>query len=266
VRQAGGLFASDRATEALVDDPTLRGAAGPGEELTYTCVPAGAGERAGIDRDEDGYFDRDELDAGSDPADPTSTPGNIPPDPAVVLIPGTKLVLKDDVTIPIDPGKRRIVFTSITKQAPPANRIVPPLPGSLGDPTAGGATLIVYNSAGLSTDVVTVNLPAAGWIGLGSQNPKGWRFRGASGDPITSVVVKSDRIVLRGGKSTWGYSLDESAQGRIAVQLRLGTDPGWCAEVTPKLKGSPPSTAASDRPGLFKGARGGAAPAACPAQ
>jgi len=143
---------------------------------------------------------------------------------------------------------------------------VPPLPGGPGDPTVGGATLVVYNSAGLSTDVVTVDLPAAGWSALGSQNPKGWRFRGDAGSPIKSATVKSDRIVLRGGKSAWGYSLDENAQGRIAVRLSLGTDAGWCAEATPKLKGNPPSTAASDRPGLFKGARGGAAPAACPAQ
>jgi hypothetical protein len=28
----------------------------------------------GVDRDEDGFFDRDEIDGGSDPADPGSTP------------------------------------------------------------------------------------------------------------------------------------------------------------------------------------------------
>jgi hypothetical protein len=37
-------------------------------------VPAGTGHRIGIDRDGDGYFDQDELDAGSDPANPLSTP------------------------------------------------------------------------------------------------------------------------------------------------------------------------------------------------
>jgi hypothetical protein len=42
--------------------------------VTYTCAPPGSGERIGIDRDEDGYLDGDELDAGSDPADPDSTP------------------------------------------------------------------------------------------------------------------------------------------------------------------------------------------------
>ena len=69
LRGAGGQFISDRASEARAQ---RRRAARPapataGQELTYTCVPPGAGTRAGIDRDEDGYFDRDELDAGSDP-------------------------------------------------------------------------------------------------------------------------------------------------------------------------------------------------------
>jgi hypothetical protein len=45
-----------------------------GVELTYTCAPPGAGERIGVDRDLDGHLDGDEQDAGSDPADPNSTP------------------------------------------------------------------------------------------------------------------------------------------------------------------------------------------------
>jgi len=36
--------------------------------------PAGSGARIGIDRDGDGHLDGDERDAGSDPADPRSTP------------------------------------------------------------------------------------------------------------------------------------------------------------------------------------------------
>src|SRR5262249_4570653 len=44
-----------------------------GQELTYTCVPPGSGIRMGIDRDEDGLFDRDELDAGTDPAHSATT-------------------------------------------------------------------------------------------------------------------------------------------------------------------------------------------------
>ncbi len=40
--------------------------------LTFTCTPPGSGERVGIDRDGDGIADRDEIDAGSDPANASS--------------------------------------------------------------------------------------------------------------------------------------------------------------------------------------------------
>lgn len=70
----GGVFQSDRAAEQ-VNSLTLRGNAAPGSELTWTVVPKGTQTRIGIDRDSDGVFDRDELDAGSDPADGGSTPG-----------------------------------------------------------------------------------------------------------------------------------------------------------------------------------------------
>jgi hypothetical protein len=39
-------------------------------------VPPGSGRRIAIDADLDGYLDGDELDAGSDPRNPASTPGS----------------------------------------------------------------------------------------------------------------------------------------------------------------------------------------------
>jgi hypothetical protein len=76
---SGGAFASDRASEPALTDAALRALAGAaGQELTYTCMPPGSGLRAGLDRDEDGYRDRDEIDAGSDPADATSIPSADP--------------------------------------------------------------------------------------------------------------------------------------------------------------------------------------------
>ncbi len=76
-RTAAGTFRSDRASEPLLSDVDLRAlAATASQELTYTCVPPGSGERIGVDRDEDGFFDRDETDAGSDPADAASTPSD----------------------------------------------------------------------------------------------------------------------------------------------------------------------------------------------
>lgn len=78
-RPGQASFQSDRAAEIL-STAALQALAAPGSELTYTLVPPNAAVRIGIDRDEDGFFDRDELDACADPADPTSTPLNaIPP-------------------------------------------------------------------------------------------------------------------------------------------------------------------------------------------
>jgi DNA-binding beta-propeller fold protein YncE len=68
-------FHSDRIDEAALRLPALLGIATRlGQELTFTCAPPGSGTRMALDRDEDGYYDRDELDAGSDPADPRSIP------------------------------------------------------------------------------------------------------------------------------------------------------------------------------------------------
>ncbi|RKH10507.1 hypothetical protein D7V97_13550 [Corallococcus sp. CA053C] len=67
----GGTFQSDRAAQT-VSASLLRTLAAPGSELTYTVVPRGTERRIGIDRDEDGAFDQDELDHGTRPDDPAS--------------------------------------------------------------------------------------------------------------------------------------------------------------------------------------------------
>ena len=74
---ATATFRSDRAAEPPLDSAALRAlAAAPGQELTFTAVPPGNGTRIGIDRDEDGAFDRDELDSGADPGNPLSVPAD----------------------------------------------------------------------------------------------------------------------------------------------------------------------------------------------
>jgi hypothetical protein len=70
----GGVWQSDRAGETI-SSAALQALAGPGTELTYTVVPKGSETRIGIDRDLDTFFDRDELDACSNPADAQSVPG-----------------------------------------------------------------------------------------------------------------------------------------------------------------------------------------------
>jgi len=72
----GNLFQSDRAAE-IVTASSLRTNAADGEEITMTVVPLGSQTRMGVDRDEDGFRDRDELDACSKPADAASTPNNV---------------------------------------------------------------------------------------------------------------------------------------------------------------------------------------------
>ncbi|MCP3906077.1 MAG: hypothetical protein GY715_20840 [Planctomycetes bacterium] len=70
---AANTFASDRAGELLTVAQLDAGTTAE-SAITYTLVALGTEQRIGVDRDEDGFFDRDELDICSDPADPTSTP------------------------------------------------------------------------------------------------------------------------------------------------------------------------------------------------
>ncbi|WP_437680730.1 YncE family protein [Sorangium sp. So ce131] len=70
-----GNFITDRQALPPVSDTVLRFLAVQTQrELTYTCTPPGSGARVAVDRDSDGFFDGDERDAGSNPADPNSTP------------------------------------------------------------------------------------------------------------------------------------------------------------------------------------------------
>ncbi len=69
-------YDSDRLAEADLSQAALDAfAAVAGQSLTYTCAPPGSGVRMGIDRDEDGALDGDELDAGTNPANPGSIIG-----------------------------------------------------------------------------------------------------------------------------------------------------------------------------------------------
>lgn len=267
----GNQFQTDRNADAPLTAAALLNLAGtPGQELTYTCVPPGSGTRIGLDRDEDGHFDRTELDQGSDPADPLDPSGGTTTTTVVsstttttlfsgtVLIRTTALSLRDDVTNPINPNGRRLNFRAVTKRDAPANQVVLPPLGSPGDPLLAGGTLTIYNSSGLASDSVVVPLPAASWQLLGSTTtPKGYRF--TSTGPIQRLTVKGNRITIRGGKAALGYTLDEAVQGSVALRLTLGAGPTWCAEA-----GRAPYAAKIDRPGRFQATKKTPAPPACP--
>lgn len=74
----GGVYRPDKAVGGDLSQAALLALAGNGSEITFTGVVEGCEWRLGVDRDSDGFRDADELDAGSDPGDPTSTPDNAP--------------------------------------------------------------------------------------------------------------------------------------------------------------------------------------------
>lgn len=235
---AFGVMVTDRAAEAVASPATLwAGAAGVGAEQTWTCVPPGSGFRMGVDRDDDGARDADERDAGTNPGDPLDFPGGA----ALTVVESSKLELKEKV---IAFGVER----SFTFKPRANAAIVPPPPGSAGDPTVNGATLRLYNASG-SGEQVTVPLPASGWQRTGSGYkycPKGSTLRCVTMRPRTfSVKIKGTDLP---------YTLDERRQGRLAVRLTLGDAVQWCAE----------SGATFDVPGRFKAARPNGSIGPCP--
>jgi hypothetical protein len=218
VRTAAGTFRSDRASEALLNDAALRSfAATAGQELTYTCVPPGSGTRIGVDRDLDTFLDRDELDAGSDPADPDSIPGSPTPTPGPTQTPTptpggatptptptpgptvtptppgptptpslpttsirtSALVLRDDAKPPINLDGRNIRFRSAAFKGVPGGAFSPAF-GTSGDPTLLGAS---GGGATLTvynpggTEKVVIDLPAAIWQRTGTSVRPGYKYR-----------------------------------------------------------------------------------------
>jgi DNA-binding beta-propeller fold protein YncE len=248
LRTASGEMQADRAAEPLQSVAALRAlAAVAGQPLTWTCVPPDSGVRMALDRDGDGFFDRDELDAGSDPADPSSVPGGEPPPPpGMTLVASTRLELRD----------RRNIVRFVSRGA-----ITPPARGSDADPTTRGATLHLYNSAGVTTDAIAVELHQSLWTALGpADRPRGYRFRQGQ----VRVVMKGDRIVVRSRFNALGYTLNEPRQERIGVRLVLGGALTWCTDTAAKGRGTPRTTARFDRRGRFTGAPKTPPPAACP--
>jgi len=221
-RIPSGDFRSDRTSEPLLTSLQMRllGAV-PGQDLTYTAVPPGAGERAGVDRDEDGFYDRDELDAGSDPADPLAVPGGT----TAALVPAKKIQIKNK--LPDDESKNKIVV--LTK----SSSITTPAPLSGGDPRCNAdpvgtikATLTIAST--ISGESHTADLPCENWALLGSSsNPKGYKYRDPELDDgtVKKLTWKHQtmlKAILQGkGPSTLDYDLTVADQGTVGVQLTV---------------------------------------------
>jgi YVTN family beta-propeller protein len=88
-----GNWKSDRAAEALLPTASLLALASPSSPITFTVVPAGQQTRLGIDRDEDGWLDRDEASVCSDTGDPAVHPGT----PLCIDTDGNLLVEVQDI-------------------------------------------------------------------------------------------------------------------------------------------------------------------------
>ena len=270
VQLAGGSFRSDRGSEPLLTDVQLRNLAfTPGQEQTYTCVPPGSGLRVGVDRDEDGWFDRDELDLGSDPADPgsvpagtttTTTPSSTTTTTTIPFVTiRAKLTLRDDNSAPINLKHRKITFRADTPHEASTHEFAVPGPGTIDDPRSAGATLIVYNSnpvPGSPTDLVTVALPAANW----TLNPALFQYEYRDltpGAKVTLAKARPDHVLVKGGGANWSYTLEEPAQGSVAVRFFIGDVNGvfraFCADVPAKASGHPPVTTTHDLTDRFDG-------------
>ncbi len=88
-----GSYQSDRIGEEWTFTD-LSDLAGTGTTVSFMAVPVGQGIRMAIDRDEDGYYDRTELDFGSDPADPSSVPTLDVDEPFSSLLPGLSRITR----------------------------------------------------------------------------------------------------------------------------------------------------------------------------
>jgi hypothetical protein len=204
-------FQSDKAAE-VVGTNALRLAAVDGSEVTFTVVPAGTETRIGIDRDEDTFFDRDEIIAGSDPADPASVPpagdsdgdgiADNFDDCPTVSDPAQADADSDGVGDACDPCTLPATFTkpklTLGKLGAPTGdekvsfsgvATVPTSPAI--DPAANGLRALITDAAGSA--VLDVTVPGgAGW----TTHSTSWSYRNTAGvGGIKKVSVKQSTSV-----------------------------------------------------------------------
>ena len=212
---ATNLFQSDRAADAAIGDAALRDVADvAGQELTYTCVPPGSGERIGIDRDEDGILDGDE--------DGTA-PAGCPPAPAS----GCKVAGGSSFLLRVTPTKERLTWS--WKRGAQTDL------SDFGNPAIGTTVydLCVYKASTLAMDVSVP--PQTFWKATGVS---GFRYsdRTLANNGTQTLTLKAGAT----GKAKASYkgkgatlplpSLDQGLTMPVTVQLR--NDAGECWEAT----------------------------------
>ncbi|MEY2429652.1 MAG: hypothetical protein QOJ40_2537 [Verrucomicrobiota bacterium] len=206
--RSSGNMLSDRQSEIFTTN-TVRALAATGSEQTYTLVPRGLGKRLGIDRDGDGYLDRDELDFGSDPANPlslaTNTPPHLGPVTNITVLKGRPLALNFTATDADIPAQ--VLIFSLASNAPPGATI---------NPTNGAFAWTPSGPPGTMTNSITVTV-----TDNGSPNKS---------DAKTFTVIASD---LHAGSltiSTNGTTLSWNAIPGVTYRLEYKNDlssPAW---------------------------------------
>ena len=179
----GGLFQPDRATDpplSLFQLGTL--ASVPGQEQVFTCVPPGMGTRVALDRDEDGFYDRDELDAGSDPADPASVPSS---GCSGTPQPGCRAAGRGVLQIKADPGHERLKWKWLKGAATDT--------AALGNPVTSTAYALCIYAGTANSSVLQAQIAAGGnWKATSS----GFKYK-----DVTLAAAGIQQIVLRTGEA-----------------------------------------------------------------
>jgi len=227
-------FSSDRHNDATLTDQQLRQSIDtPSESLTYTCAPPGSGRRMGIDRDEDSFLDRDEIDAGSDPTDPNSIPGGGPtptpmptatPTPLPVCIfgprSGCRTAGKSLLLVDTAAGKKKLTWKWLKGlEAVDAS--------AFGDPTAATRYVLCIYMGGFPTEVVVP--PGSPWDTAGS----GFKYSddGASQNGVQRVSLKpgaagKSKILVKGR----GAALPVPPSLGVPALVQLVNSDGECWE------------------------------------
>lgn len=205
--RGSGNFQADRQAEVYSPD-SLRALAGVGSEQTYTVVPRGAGKRIGIDEDGDGYYDRDELDFGSDPRNPLSLATNTPP----VLGPVSDVAaLKGRLLT--------LAFTATDADIPAQQLTFSLTNGPLGatiNPTNGAFAWVPSGSPGTLSQAITVVV-----TDNGKPNKSDSKTFTVTAEDLNlgPLIVGTDGVTLR-------WSALPGLTYRLQYKAELG-DPAW---------------------------------------
>jgi YVTN family beta-propeller protein len=203
--RTSGNFLSDRLAEVYSPD-ALRGLAAVGSEQTYTVVPRGTGRRVGIDRDGDGFLDRDELDCGTDPANALSFPTpHLGAVTNLTVLKGRLLTLTfsaSDCSVPA----QQLAF-SLGSNAPPGASIVP---------ASGAFSWVPSGPPGTLTNVITIVVTANG-----SPNQSD-----SKSFTVVAMDLSAGPLTVDANGTTLGWSALPGLTFRVQYKDDL-EDPAW---------------------------------------